>query len=201
MLFVASDDIAPMCKCYGEILLAAELPDPSKCYVTSECAEVAAVGEKCTATLQAINSKGEPCEKYVRSPTCELVSELTATRADCRVERIGQSQYEISYQSSIKGRHQLHIKVEEQHVRGSPLSVAVKSPVERLGVPILTVGGVKQPWGVVINQKGEMVVTEYNGHCVSVFSPSGEKRLPFGLCGTGHGRFDNPQGLTIDGDG
>ncbi len=58
-------------------------------------------------------------------------------------------------------RHQLHIKVECQHVRGSLFSVA------ELGTPILTLGEV-----VAINQRGEVMVT--NGGCVSVFSPSGE---------------------------
>ena len=33
--------------------------------------------------------------------------------------------------------------------------VAVKSPVEKLGTPILTLGEVREPWGVVINQRGE----------------------------------------------
>jgi hypothetical protein len=71
---------------------------------------------------------------------------ITGTRARCSVERRGQSQYEIRYQPTIKGRHQLHIKAEGQHIRGSPFSVAVKSPVEKLGTPILTVGRVDAPW-------------------------------------------------------
>ena len=54
---------------------------------------------------------------------CVIESEITGTRASCSVERRGQSQYEISYKPTIKERHQPHIKVEGQHVRGSPFSV------------------------------------------------------------------------------
>ena len=73
---------------------------------------------------------------------CELVSEITGTRTLGSIERRGQSQYQISYQPTIKGRHQLHIKVEGQHIRGSPFSVAAKSPVEKLGTPLLTISEV-----------------------------------------------------------
>jgi len=171
--FLAPGDTASLCQNYGQIFCSS-LPDPSKCHATGKGVEVAFVGGKCTATLQAVNFKGEPCEEDIRSLTCELMSELIGTRTDCSVKRTGQSQYKISYQPSVKGKHQLHIKVEDQHIRGSPFSVAVKSPVEKLGTPILTIGGVKEPWGVAINQKRKVVVTDRGEHCVSVFSPSGE---------------------------
>ena len=41
--------------------------------------------------------------------------------------------------------------------------------------------------GVAINQRGEVVVTECDGHCVSVFSPSGEKLRSFGTHSSGQG--------------
>ena len=72
----------------------------------------------------------------------------------------------------------------------------MKMPVEKLGTPIHTIGGVKSPMGVVVNQKGEVIVVEGKG--VSVFSPSGEKLLSFG---SDQGQFLNPWGLTVDGEG
>ena len=136
MVFSAQADMSAACQNYGQVF-APGLPDPSKCHVTGKVAEVAVVGEKCTAILQAINFEGELCKESIKSLECNYVSEITGIRASCSVERSGQSQYEISYQSTIKGRHQLHIKVQGQHIRGSPFSVAVKSSVENL---ILTIG-------------------------------------------------------------
>ena len=43
----------------------------------------------------------------------------------------------ISYQPTVKGRHQLHIRADGQHIRASPFRVTVKLPVEKLGTPIL----------------------------------------------------------------
>ena len=200
MVFSALADLTAMCQSYG-LLFSSGSPDPSKCHTTGKGLEVAVVGEKSTALLHAVSYEGKPFEEPIKSLECELVSEIAGTRASCCVERRGQSQYEISYQPTIKGRHQLHIKVEGQHVRGSPSSVAVKSPVEKLGTPILTLGGVREPGGVAINKRGEVVVTEFCVHCVSVFSPSGEKFRSFGTRGSGQGQFNSPFGIAVDGEG
>ena len=199
MVFSALADLTAMCQSYGQVF-APGSPDPSKCHTTGKGFEVA-VGEKSTAILHAISYEGKPCEEPIKSLECELVSKITGTRASCSVERRGQSQYEISYQPTIKGRHQFHIKVEGQHVRGSPSSVAVKSPVEELGTPILTLGEVSGPWGVAINQRGEVVVTEFNEHCVSVFRPNGEKIRTFGDWGFLPGTLHKPLGVAVDGEG
>ena len=200
MVFSSLADLTALCQSYGQVFTLGS-PDPSKCHTTGKGFEVAVVGEKSTAILHAVSYEGKPCEEPIKSLECELVSEITGTRASCFVERRGQSQYEISYQPTIKGRHQLHIKVEGQHVRGSPSSVAVKSPVEKLGTPILTLGGVRKPWGVEINQRGEVMMTECDGHCVSVFSPNGDKLRSFGTHGSGQRQFKYPFGIAVDGEG
>ena len=79
--------------------------------------------------------------------TCELVPE----KIDCSVKKIEASQYEISYQAITRGRHQLHVKVEGNHIKGSPFPITV---IKKLGTPIKTISGVKRPWGVAVNQRG-----------------------------------------------
>ena len=196
-IFSALADVATACRNYGQVS-APGLPDPSKCHATGKGIEAAVVGEMSTAVLQAVNFKGQPCEEPIQSSECELVSELSGTRTRGSVERKGQSQYEINYQPTIKGRHQLHVKVEGQHIRGSPFTISAKSPVEKLGTPILTLRWVIVPRGVAINQRGEVIVAEYGGHCVSVFSPSGEKLRTFGTYGSGQGQFKFPRGVAVD---
>ena len=191
MVFSALSDLTAACKNYGQIFPSGS-PDPSKCNAT--------VKSIYTAILHAVSYEGKPFDKPIKSLECELVSEITGTRMNCIVERRGQSQYEINYQPTIKGRHQLHIKVEGQHIRGSPSSVAVKSRVEKLGTLIQILGGVHRPMGVAINKMGEVVVTEGDGNCVTVFSPRGLGRS-FGTHGSCQGEFDWPCGVTVDGEG
>ena len=200
IFFSALADLTAMCQSYGQVF-ASDSSDPSKCHITGKSLEVAVAGEKSTAILHAISYDGKPCDMPIMSLECKFASEITGTQASCSVERRGQSQYEISYQPTIKGRHQLHIKVEGRHIRGSPSSVAVKSPVEMLGTPIRSIFGVIGPRGVAISQRGEVMVTEIEDHCVSAFSPSGDKLWSFGTQGSAQGQFNGPYELTMDGEG
>ena len=198
IVFEALANLRSMCRNYGQVF-AQGSSDPSKCHATGKGLEVAVVGEKSTCILHAVNIGGMPCEEMIKLD-CELLSEITATKTSCSIER-RQSQYEISYQPTIKGRHQLHIRVEGQHIRGSPFSVAVKLPVEKLGTPILTIDEVGKPWGVAINHRGEVVVADLYSHSIHVLSPSGEKLQSFGTCGSGKGQFYSPRGVAVDGEG
>ena len=101
----------------------------SKCHATGKGIEAVAVGEMSIAVLQAVNFNGQPCEVSIQSSECELVSELLGSRRRGSVEKKGQSQYEINYQPTIKGRHQLHVKVEGQHIRGSPFTIIISKVV------------------------------------------------------------------------
>ena len=195
--FFSSPDVTTSCHNYWKVYAPGD-PDPSQCQATGKGLETAVVGEKSTAILQTIDFSSEPCSHPIKSLECELVSEITGSRVIGNIERRVQNQYEIGYQPTVKGKHQFHVKVEGQHIRGSPFSVAVKLPVEKLDNSILTIDRVKRPWGVAVNQKGEVVVTERIGHCVSVFNQCGKKLRSFGTPGSGHGQFNEPSGVTVD---
>ena len=167
-----------------------------------KCLEEATVGETHSVILQIVDSNGQPCEGPILLSECELVSDITGSRVRGSVENKGHSQYEINYQPTIKGRHKLYVKVEGQHIRVSPFDLMVNLPVEKLGAPMLRgIEYVKAgPWGVAVNQRGEVVVTECDRHCVSVFSSSGVKPQSFGTCGSGQGQLDHPAGVAVDGD-
>ena len=203
IIFSAPADVSAVCQDFGEVLLAKYIiPDPSKCRVTGRGLEAAVAGEESMVALETINFAGESCKVPIGLLECAVVSEITGTRASYTVEKRGQSRYKISYQPTIKGRHQLHIKAEGQHIRGSPFSVTVKAPIKNLGTPISTICGMIKDSGVcVINQTREVCVTDIYTHCVTLFTPGGRKLRSFGTRGSGLGQFNIPSGLTLDGDG
>jgi tripartite motif-containing protein 2/3/tripartite motif-containing protein 71 len=82
-----------------------------------------------------------------------------------------------------------------EHIKGSPFGDTVDKKLFKI------ILGVKGPWGVVVNQRGEIVIAEREGHCISIFSPSGEKLRSFGSQGSGPGQFNYPRGVTVDDDG
>lgn len=107
----------------------------SNCSVIGKGAEIAVVGEKSTALLHTLTFDNQPCKDLLSSITCEVQSAVVGIRERGYVRRKGQSHYEISYQPTVKGRH---IKIDGQHITGSPLAVFVISPVATFSTPILT---------------------------------------------------------------
>ncbi len=203
MTFDVSSDTTSVCQEHG-LVLASTLPYPPKCHATGKGLDIAVVGEKSTATLQSINFLSKPCELPAKSLECELVSEITGAKIQSQEfdVRSRQSQHLISYQPRMKGNHQLHIKVDGQEIKGSPFTVAIKSPVENLGSRILTIEKLETPRGGTINERsGEVIVTEYNGHCVSVFSRGGKRLNSFGSHGSSQGQLKYPRGVALDADG
>ena len=198
MMFSAPGDVTAVLQQYGDVS-SMSMVDPAKCHAMGGGLETAAVGEKSTATVQAVSGNGCPCLEPIESLECELESMLTGARVRGEVTERGRGQYEISYQPVTKGRNTLHVRVCGLNIRGSPFDVKVVSPVEDLGVPIQIFGGFGNPRGVAFNHAGEMVITDVDS--VSVFSPNGAKLRSFGTRGSGPGQFVGLRGVAVDDEG
>ena len=201
---------------------------PQRCYATGKGLEVAMVGEQTTLVMHAVDIDGRECNKPLSNIDCELISEATGVVVGCKIER-KISQYEVSYQPTHRGQHQLSIRVEGVHIRGSPFTVVVKTPVhlrqrDLLWVssvmllivlvtltsvkfptpirnPIGIIYGISIPWGVAVRDNGEIVVVEYGNHCVSVFDHNRKKMRTFGTEGSTKGQFKSPFGVAVDSAG
>jgi tripartite motif-containing protein 2/3/tripartite motif-containing protein 71 len=196
--FVPSPQLVQACQQFGTVY--PQIVSPEKCYATGKGLVSAEVGERATAVVHIVNDN----EKAYVAPveiTCELASVSADTKTKCLVKNLEANKYEVSYQATSRGRHQLHIKVEGEHIKGSPFNIIVKLPVQKLGAPVKVIGGLNNPWGVVLNQRGEIIVAESRGHCISIFSPTGEKLRSFGSQGSGKGQFSCPRGVAVDDDG
>ena len=195
MMFSAPGDTTTVLQQYGDVSSMSMMTFR----VMGRGLETATVGEKSSATVQAVSKKTCPCLEPITSLECELESILTGPRVRGEVKERGRGQYEISYQPVTKGRNMLHIRVYGLNIRGSPFDVKVVSPVEGLGVPIQTFGGFRTPQGVAFNRAGEMVISA--GDSVSVLSPNGAKLRSFGTRGSSPGQFRSPMGIAVDDEG
>ena len=188
--FIASGpNLTQACQEFGRVVL--QTLSPKNCYATGIVKKVK-VDERVTAVLHVVDDEGKACTTPVETPTCELVPVVAGEKTDCPVKKVAPNQYEISYQPTIRGRYQLHIKVEGGHIKGSPFSVIVKD----LNNIVQVIEQVKKPTYISLDKTGNMVVTETGGKCVSVFSPAGEKLRSFGS-----EKLSNPRGVAVDEDG
>ena len=183
--FSATFELAQNCRQVGQkpsIKVSAQ-----RSYATGKGLKVAVQGKKATTVVHLCDEQGRVYPKPIKSLTCELSSNTRVVKGS--VKKINDGQYEISYQPTSRGRHQLHIKMEGEHIKGSPFSVNILLylPVQELGTPARTITGVNGPCGVAIHQRGEVVISDFLGNCVSIFTLTAEKIRSFGSGGSGQG--------------
>ena len=191
MKFLGSPDLPQACQEFGKVYI--QHISPERCYATGKGLEVAAVGEQATAVVHVVDEEGRECDMPLGNMECELTSEVDNSVVKCKVEKKN-SQYEISYQPTYRGKHQLSIRVDGVHIRGSPFTVVVK-------LPIRIIDRLSQPWGVAVRDNGEIVVAEHMKCCVSIFDQSGTKIKTFGSVGSAQGQFNFPRGVAFDSAG
>ena len=189
MALTASSELLLACQQFGKVCISQVHPE--KCCATGKALEVATVGEQSTATVYVVdNTQGSQCY----SPSllsCELVKSSDDEKMKCNVIPSKANQFEVNYRPTHRGRHQLHIKVADQHIRGSPFTIVVN-------IPIKAIPGINRPHGVAINEKEHIVVAERGGCCISIYSPHGEKIKSFGKKGSAPGQFLSPCGVAVD---
>ena len=169
---------------------------PEKCTVTGDCLEPTTIGETNCGILQTINAHDclsvEPVEAE-----CELVSDVTGYSVTGKVDNKKNidSMYDLMYVAAEKGQHKLHVKVEGEHVSGSPFSVAVRSN-EPLKEPISAIHKVDSPSGVAVTERGVIFVTQSDSVCV--FTLKGERVRSIGSEGSREGQLIDPCGVIQD---
>ena len=109
--------------------------------------------------------------------------------------------YEIGYFAKETGICQASVKVNGQHVRGSPFKTEFKP---RLFKPVLSFG--KQgsargmfnlPRGIAVNDKDKIAVADSDNHRIQIFLSDGTHLTSFGRKGNQQGQFNYPRGITF----
>ena len=123
---------------------------------------------------------------------------------DVRIDDNKNGFYNISYYPRVQGTFKHFVKVNGQHIGGSPFTVIVKpfdvKPGLCFGQHGLGDGMFKYPLGVAVSDRDEIVVADQCNHRVQVFGSNGTFLRTFGSKGENAGEFTNPFGIAIDKD-
>ena len=140
-----------------------------QCYDNNDC-----------VTLETGNRQGENC----------------ATEVQVQDNKDGS--YKIKYFAKETGTCSASVKVNGEHIRGSPFEVQVKPRQFR---PVLSFGEqiLKLPWGVAVNERDEIAVSDVGNHKVHLFQRDGTHIKSFGEHSDQHGEFDWPCGILFRG--
>ncbi|XP_078361779.1 E3 ubiquitin-protein ligase TRIM45-like [Oculina patagonica] len=163
----------------------------------------AIVGLEAQFNLTTRSAEGEQCYEELDSVTVEIRNQQghdCATKAQVQDNRDGT--YKFSYFAKKTGKCDASVKVNEEHVRGSPFTVHFKPrqyrPVLSLGQQGSAVGMLSKPFGVAINESNELAVTDNGNNRVQVFSSDGTHLRSFGRKGAKQGEFNFPSGIAFD---
>ena len=162
----------------------------------------ATLGLEAQIVLTTRNAQGEQCYEEHDYVTVEITNRQghdCATKAKVQDNKDGT--YKIIYFAKETGTCQASVKVNGEHVRGSPFEVQVKPrqfrPVLSFGQKGSSAGKLNYPWGVAVNEHDEIAVTDRNNHRIQVFSSNGTHLRSFGSKGNQPGQFDEPTGIAF----
>ena len=112
--------------------------------------------------------------------------------------------YQISYFAKETGTCEASVKVNGEHVHGSPSKVHVKArqykPVLSFGQQGSSFGRFNEPWGVAVNERNEIAVTDRFNHRVQIFDSDGSFLRSFGRKGNQEGELNEPTGIVFHND-
>ena len=112
--------------------------------------------------------------------------------------------YKISYFAKKTGTCEASVKVNGEHIQGSPFKVQIKArqykPVLSFGQEGSSLGRFNRPWGVAINEHDEIAVTDRHNHRVQIFDAAGSLLRSFGCEGDQEGEFNEPCGIVFYND-
>ena len=171
--------------------------------VEGEGISEASVGLESNFLLTTRNAEGEQCYNESDCVTVEIKNQRDhdcATEVRLKDEKDGS--YKVRYFLKDTGKCQVSVKVNEEHIRGSPFPVKPKPRQFRhvlsFGQRGSSIGMLCGPYGVAVNERDEIAVTDSNNDRVQVFSSDGTYLRSFGRKGDKQGELNWPTVIAFD---
>ncbi|XP_067032068.1 E3 ubiquitin-protein ligase TRIM71-like [Acropora muricata] len=160
------------------------------------------VGLKVEVVVKTRNIVGEQVYHQNNHVTMEIINDEghdCSTKPQIHDNKDGS--YTISYLAKQSGTCQASVKVNEQHVRGSPFKTELKprlfKPVLSFGKRGSAAGMFNRPWGIAVNDKDEIAVTDSNNHRIQTFKSDFTRLRSFCKEGNQQGQVKQPSGIAF----
>ena len=181
----------------------------SKVSVNSAYQHIPLVGQQSTITVSLSLPDGTPAPvpcSLIRLGVTPPDSNKLAGPIQCTIKDSPQAgQYSVTFTPNTRGVHQLHATTTTIHNRiipGSPMSIPVSVPPRMRGTLVKTIGtGLNIPTGIAVTDGGQVIVSERDGHCITVLDKYGGRVKSFGTYGKGKGQLAYPEGVAITSKG
>ena len=189
----------------GSVLKKANRTKPIESLVEGEGLKEGTVARKAQFNLITRNAERNQAYDERHLLTIEIKDEQGQECVkEVRIDDNKNGFYNISYYPRVQGTFRLLVRVNGEHIGGSPFTVIVKpfqvKPVLSFGKGGLGNGMFQYPLGVAVNDRDEIVVADQCNHRVQVFDSEGTFLRSFGHQGKNAGELSHPFGIAIDKD-
>ena len=185
-------------------------------FVTNTCAHQstaegkglseAIVGLESNFLFTTRNAEGEHCYNECDCVTVEIKNQQghdCATEVHVKDEKDGS--YKVRYFLKDTEECQVSVKVNKEHIHGSPFPVKLKPRQFRhvlsFGQSGSSVGMLNGPYGVAVNERDEIAVTEIGNRRVQVFRSDGTYVRSFDMEVNKEGELNWPSAIAFDKNG
>ena len=108
--------------------------------------------------------------------------------------------YRIHCNPSTRGTHIVKVQVYDVELENTSLFIPFNPYLVNI-TPVRNITELHRPWRVAVSDDGHVIVTENNGHCVTILDNEGKKVKSFeGKGGSGNVQFSYPKGVAITPD-
>ena len=159
----------------------------------------AIVGLEAQLVVTTRNAEGQQYHEDFYSVTLEIRNrEGDNCAAEVQVQDSKDGTYKIKYFAKQTGTCSASVKVNGEHICGSPFEVQVK-PRQFRPVHVLSFGEqiLKKPWGVAVNEQDEIALSDIGNHKIHLFKSDGTHIKSFGGEGMQQGEFKRPAGIAF----
>lgn len=157
-------------------------------------------GLEAELTLHLDTPPGEVWHKNLRDQV-EVFVEPAEEVASLVIREKEDGNFQVKFTPKIPGSYTIDTKLNAVALAGSPFTVQAQE--RRFSVDLVSElhmsrgGRVKRPRGIAVNRKGEIAITDYEGHCVVFLDNAGRFIRKLGSEGESDGHFKHPAVVTF----
>ena len=157
-------------------------------------------GLEAELTLRLHTPPGEVWHTNIRDQV-EVFVEPAEEVASLVIREKEDGNFQVKFTPKTPGSYTIDAKLNAVALAGSPFTAQVQE--RRFSVDLVSElhmsrdGRVKRPRGIAVNRKGEIAVTDYEGHCVAFLDNAGRFIRRLGSEGESDGHFKHPADVTF----
>ena len=179
--------------------IATETADASQCTLEG-LGQTLQAGVQAELILCPRTPRGEISNQPDLKNQIEMLIEPTKDVTDVNVSEKENGEFKLNFTPKVPGAYSIEVKINGDKLPTCPFTTQVKERelvvVGELDLKLFQGDKLKWPYGIAVNTKGNIAITDRYGHCVYIFDKEGNCLRKIGSRGKNAGQFDFPQGVT-----